>query len=139
MFTGRCYCGACAITLRELPLTTAYCHCGDCKRWTGAPLPAFAAVKADAITVAPDPGEGKSFAEGVRRWTCPDCGSPLMATFDYLPGQVYIPLGVLDQADQFAPSIHCHHDAKLSWLHLEDDLPREGASGRAALSQSSAT
>jgi hypothetical protein len=64
---------------------------------------------------------------------CPKCGSPLAASYDYLPGQTYVPIGVLDQADQFAPEQHSHADSALPWLHITDDLPRFSASGRGRL------
>ena len=56
-----------------------------------------------------------------------------MATYDYLPDQTYVPLGVLDQADTLAPQLHCHADSALPWLHIDDDLPRSAASGRDTL------
>ena len=71
--------------------------------------------------------------EGVRRWICPECGSPLMASFDYIPGQIFVPVGVLEDPEAFTPRIHCHASSKVSWLHLDDDLPREAASARADL------
>jgi len=131
--TGRCYCGASSLLARAAPLTVALCHCTDCRRWTGAPVAAFAALDPGMVHIAPDPGPGLSVAEGVRRWTCPRCGSPLMAVFDYLPGQVYVPLGILDQAADLAPRVHSHADAALPWLHLDDGLPRAGGSARDTL------
>ena len=56
--------------------------------------------------------------------------------YDYLPGQVYIPLGILDQADALAPRRHAHDGRRLPWLHIEDDLERFIGSARAALNQS---
>jgi len=94
-------------------------------------MPAFVALAFDALDGLV--GDGKSVNSGVRRWNCEVCGSPMAATFDYIPGQVYVPLGVVDQAEDLSPDIHCHFDSALSWLHLEDGLPREGASARAAL------
>ncbi|EBA08268.1 GFA family protein [Sagittula stellata] len=85
LHTGRCYCGALCISATEDPLTVAYCHCADCRRWTGSPLPAFAGI-ADAAVSLPktDPLE---LSPGVQRWACGRCGSPLAARFAYLPGQ----------------------------------------------------
>jgi len=94
-------------------------------------MPGFVALAFDDLEGLA--GEGKSVVPGVRRWNCDTCGSPMAATFDYLPGQVYVPLGVVDQAEELSPEIHCHFDSALSWLHLEDGLPREGASARASL------
>ncbi len=126
VLTGRCYCGH--VTLRApQPQTVAYCHCLDCKRWTGAPLTAFAAFS--TVTLSQDIPE-KTYASGVQRRNCPECGSPLTARFDYLPDQTYVPMGVLDQAADYPPDMHCFGGRQLPWLHLNDDLPRESGTGQ---------
>jgi hypothetical protein len=113
-----------------LPNIVAYCHCDDCRRWTGAPLPAFAAFAPGDLRADPDMGRHFSTQPGVDRWVCATCGSPIAARFDYLPDQVYVPLGLLDQARHLPPEIHCHADNQLPWLHLDDTLDRAAASGR---------
>ncbi|MEM6971706.1 MAG: GFA family protein [Pseudomonadota bacterium] len=129
MFTGRCYCGATRITMAAPPEVVAYCHCADCRRWTGAPVAAFAAFGASSVTVTPDPGAW-SVVPGVARRTCPVCGSPMTAAFDYLAGQIYVPLGVIDQAEALQPGLHAHADAALPWLRIDDGLPRLCGSAR---------
>ena len=130
-YTARCYCGASRLTLSAAPLTAAYCHCADCRRWTGAPVGAFVAFEATALQT--DLGPGVSHSPGVARWNCPKCGSPLAATFDYLPGQVYVPIGILDQAAEIAPEHHCHSQSALPWLHIHDGLPHDAGSARERL------
>ncbi|MEO1459524.1 MAG: GFA family protein [Pseudomonadota bacterium] len=132
MYTGRCYCGASRIVAAGAPVVAAYCHCEDCRRWTGAAVPAFVAFEAAAVTL---PAEAATLTArpGVERWFCSRCGSPLAARFDYLPDQIYIPVGVLDTPEAFAPALHCHADARIPWVDLADRLPRHAASGRAAL------
>ena len=132
-FTGRCYCGAHRIEAAAAPETVAYCHCSDCRRVTAAPLPAFAAFAEGAVTITPGLAPAKEVTQGVVRHFCPDCGSQLTARFDYLPGQVYVPLGILDQADALPPRLHCHAASALPWLHLSDDLPQASTSGREML------
>jgi len=131
--TGRCYCGAAELEISAPPLTVAYCHCGDCRRWTGAPVAAFSAFTEEAVHGTPPLGAAFSITAGVERWTCGTCGSPLAARFDYLPGQIYIPLGILDQAADLGPELHCHDSARLPWLHLADNLPRSDSSAREGL------
>ncbi|MEL7099908.1 MAG: GFA family protein [Pseudomonadota bacterium] len=109
-------------------LKAAYCHCSDCRRITGAPVAAFGAY--GTVQIVP-PVAPKSFVAGVERWACPACGSALAATYDYLPDQTYVPLGILDNPP--APQMHCHAESAVAWLHIDDDLPRHGASGRGAL------
>ena len=125
--TGRCYCGAHTMTATGFQ-TAAYCHCTDCRRITGAPVAAFAAY--ERVDISPDIAP-RSFTSGVLRWACPACGSALAATYDYLPDQTYVPLGVLNTPP--APQMHCHAGNALPWLHMNDGLPRHDASGREAL------
>ncbi len=131
--TGRCYCGASRISAKYAPDVVTYCHCSDCRRITGAPVAAFAAFDADDVTILPGDIQPKSFVKGVARWACPECGSPLAATFDYLPDMIYVPVGIIDQVAEFPPQLHSHHQSCLSWLHINDDLPREDTTARAAL------
>lgn len=131
--TGRCYCGAVSLRSDEPPETVAYCHCADCKRITGAPLPAFAAFRDADFDMTDSAAQTFSVTKGVQRWFCRTCGSPLAARFDYLPGQVYVPLGVLDQAMDLPPQMHCHSERREKWLCIDDDLPRVTGSARDAL------
>lgn len=131
--TGRCYCGAVRITTDHAPETVVYCHCTDCRRVSGAPVAAFAAFARDTLKFEPGAPPPVSHAKGVRRWFCAACGSPLAAEYEYLPDQVYVPIGVLDQAAALKPRLHAHAASALPWLHIEDDLERADDSVRAAL------
>ncbi|MDU8928787.1 GFA family protein [Alisedimentitalea sp. MJ-SS2] len=118
------------------PQIVTYCHCKDCKRWTGAPAPAFAGFASGTLDLMPEP-QPVSHTRGVMRWFCAACGSPVAATFEYLPGQTFVPLGILDQAADLPPSLHCHAGFALPWLHTDDGLPRADATGRDALNAAS--
>jgi hypothetical protein len=91
---------------------------------------AFAAISPDQLITTPNLGTGYSANAGVQRWNCEKCGSPLAARFDYLPERLWVPLGILDNAADLPPTSHSHSDAALPWLHIDDDLPRSGGSGR---------
>lgn len=131
--TGRCYCGAIMLRARRRPRAVAYCHCADCKRVTGAPVAAFACFDEADIAFTPSEGRAASVNPGVTRSFCPDCGSPLTGRYAYLPGQVYVPLGLLDQAGDCAPELHAHDGQRLPWLHIADSLQRFEGSSRARL------
>lgn len=130
IMTGRCYCGRTTLRAEGPPQVIAYCHCVDCRRISGAPVAAFAGFAETVVTFAPDEGTRATSGDGVRRTFCPDCGSPLTGRYAYLPDQVYIPLGLLDQADQLAPQLHAHAESRLPWLCLTDDLPKIARSAR---------
>lgn len=131
--TGRCYCGATIIAATQAPHTVAYCHCTDCRRVTGAPVAAFAAFDEAALTFTPDEGRRVSASPEVTRTFCSVCGSPLTGRYDYLPGKVFIAVGVLDQANCLAPQLHAHESQRLTWLHIDDELERFAKSARSQL------
>ena len=133
VLSGRCYCGATTISATQTPKTIAYCHCIDCRRVTGAPVAAFAAFDETAVTFAPNEGRKVAVNPGATRTFCAACGSPLAGRYDYLPGQVYIALGVLDQAADLAPRLHAHEAQRLPWLHIDDDLERFATTSRSRL------
>lgn len=133
VLSGRCYCGAITFRTTQEPQTVAYCHCDDCRRATGGPVAAFAALDETAVTFSPNEGRKITANPGVTRTFCADCGSSLTGRYDYLPGQVYISLGIVDQADDFAPKIHSHESERLTWLHIDDDLERVAATARSKI------
>jgi len=133
VITGRCYCGATTIRAAQMPREIAYCHCTDCRRVTGAPVAAFAAFDEAAITFSPNEGRSVAANPGVMRTFCADCGSPLAGRYEYLPGQVYVAIGVLDQASDLAPQLHAHESQRLKWLHIDDDLERFAMTSRSRL------
>lgn len=101
---------------------------------TGSPVTAFAAFREADVTFHPNEGKAITANPGVTRSFCPDCGSPLTGRYAYFPDRVWIALGLIDQAADLPPQIHSHEAARLPWLHIEDDLPRESASSRHSLS-----
>ena len=128
----RCYCGNATLSFASEPLQVVFCHCDDCRRWTGAATPVFAAFADEVVTGLSALGPGRSFNEGVTRWTCRDCGSPLLGRFDYLPDQSWVPLGVLEDAADLAPNFHCFSDRRHAWV-AEDGLPGSTGTGRDTL------
>ncbi len=82
--------------------------------------------------MAPDVPE-VSHTEGVHRRNCPKCGTPLTARFGYLPGQVYVPVGILDEAAALAPQVECHVASHLPWVPIDPDLPASDGSARETL------
>jgi len=130
VLTGRCYCGKTTVSTTQAPQTVAYCHCTDCRRWTSAPVAAFAAFDENEVAFFPNEGRQVSATPGVTRTFCSDCGTPLTGRYDYLPGQVYIGVSIFDQCDDLEARIHCHEASRLNWLNIDDQLPRVDSSAR---------
>jgi hypothetical protein len=134
--TGRGYCGASLFRAAESPLSVVYCQCRDCRRVTGAPVTVWAAFAEAAVTFTPDEGRVAAPNPGATRTFCGACGSSLACRYDYLPGQVHIPIGILDQAAELAPELHAHAAERLPWLTIDDKLERFPATSRSRLAQS---
>lgn len=135
--TGRCYCGATRVAARTAPHVVAYCHCDDCRRVSGAPVAAYAAFRVEDVVLEPSEIKQVSVNTGVTRGFCPQCCAHVAGWYDYLPGQVFIAIGVLDHAADFAPTLHAHAGARLPWLDLRDDAARIERSSRSALTRRS--
>lgn len=133
VLTGQCYCGLIRFSSTQQPLTVVYCHCDSCRRATGSPVAAFTGLDETAVTFTPNVGRSISINPGVTRTFCSSCGSSLIGRYDYIPGQVYISMGVIDQANDLVPTLHCHESERLSWLKINDNLERSNASVRTKL------
>ena len=131
--SGRCYCGAITFKTNRPPRSVVYCHCTDCRRWTGSPVSVFAAFDKQSVTASPDFGTQLTVNPGADRWHCAQCGSRTAASYDYLPGQIFIPVGIFHDPSSLVPTTHAHAENAVSWLHLTDGLPRTHGSAREIL------
>src|SRR4051812_2881307 len=77
---GSCYCGAVEIEMQGPPLDMGYCHCANCRKYSGAPVNAFVLWKIDSFKVtrgADSLGKFKSSEISDRRY-CTKCGAHMM-------------------------------------------------------------
>src|SRR5438128_1643089 len=74
---GGCLCGAIRYRVSGAPITTNLCHCTQCRRQTGSPLPAFVTFPLDRFhLLSGEPASYRSSDFAVRQF-CPRCGSAL--------------------------------------------------------------
>lgn len=124
IYSGHCLCGAITFEAVGAPLWVAHCHCQSCRRNTGGAVATFVGLRDDQFRYTK--GEPKTFTSspGVRRSFCADCGTPLTYQADRFPGEVHVYVSTFDQPDAFPPQLHVFVSEAISWLHLDDDLPR---------------
>ncbi|WP_353643919.1 GFA family protein [Mesorhizobium sp. WSM2239] len=121
--TGGCRCGAVRFEVSAEPHHVSYCHCGDCRRASGAPVSAFVGFMADEVKLAGD--ALKTFENGpVTRSFCGVCGSPIAYADKRLAGRVYFMLGAMDMPAYFKPTLHAYVREQLPFVHMPDGLPR---------------
>ena len=136
--SGSCYCGRTSVSSRVQPDIVTYCHCDSCRKVSGAPVTAWAAFPESEISFRPDEGRVASPNKGVSRSFCPDCGSPLAHRYDYAPDQVFVGVGLLDQASELEPTMHSHSANCLPWLNITDTIQRMETTSRTQLSAAAA-
>ena len=57
------------------------------------------------------------------RGFCPTCGSSVCFGYKPRPERNYITLGVFDDPDAFPAGFHDYRSDKVSWLHIDEELP----------------
>lgn len=121
---GGCLCGAIRYRVAGQPLDVNYCHCGQCRRHSGAPVAAFATYPLARVQwLGREPRLFESSAIG-RRGFCPECGTSLTWVGVATPNEVDIGVGTFDDASSFRPKDHIWTDSAIAWLQIDDHLPR---------------
>lgn len=122
---GHCLCGAVRWSYDSGAETWAcHCHCADCRRNCAAPVTTFIGVPLAAFRWTGAALSGYASSPGVTRHFCGTCGTPMAFQADHYPGEIHLYAATLADPTAFAPQFHVHHDSRLPWLHLNDDLPK---------------
>lgn len=119
---GGCLCGRVRYAIDGPILTSDWCHCRLCQRSAGAPAVAWLTVAAGNFRYTE--GEPRTFASTAkgRRQFCAACGTQLV----FFDGEVErdITIASLDEPGQVPPQDHIWTMSQLSFVKLEDGLPR---------------
>ena len=127
---GGCLCGAVRYRFDGEPLWVAHCHCGSCRRNTGAAFATFVGVRSGEFRYLCGSPQRFESSPGVFRSFCGACGTPLTYEAEKYPGEVHINIGSLDEPGQFRPQAHVFVAEQLGWLELADSLPRYAKTAR---------
>ena len=122
-WTGGCLCGAVRYRSSADPVRVVNCHCGTCRRTSGAAFMTFVHFPADAFAWTAPPTWYRSSAAAARGF-CATCGSTLSMREAVLPDRVQVSLGSLDRPDLVRPDDHVWTSSQLPWLEVVDNLPR---------------
>ena len=119
-WTGGCLCGSVRYRASEAPHWASYCHCGMCRKVSGAPYMAFVEFPEGTLKWTDGLAKDYESSSGVIRRFCERCGSSLTFEAD---GLVFISLGSLDYPEQVTVQYHCYTQSRLSGIRLADGLP----------------
>lgn len=118
MRQGRCLCGDVRFVAEGPAKWTGYCHCGSCRRHTGAPVAAYAGFETSKVRFTGTPLAFYESSPGVRRGFCGRCGSTLTYEGDRWPGEVHLHVGAFDDPGSLAPTGQAFVEERISWVDL---------------------
>nr|WP_314542884.1 GFA family protein [uncultured Massilia sp.] len=121
---GGCACGAVRYETDGPAFNRTLCHCVDCRRTSGAPAFAWFSVKTAALRWTAAPPLLRRSSPGVERGLCPRCGTALTWQADTSRDDIDVATASLDDPELAPPEDHTYASQRLSWLRIDDGLPR---------------
>jgi hypothetical protein len=126
VISGRCLCGHVAYEYLGEVGQANYCHCEDCRRYTGG---AFnIGVRFDAAKFRVISGDPKGFTKlgdsgrELTRHFCSECGSSLFTSSPRHPDCVYVKAGSLDDPTIVKPDHQSWTASAVPWGQIEREL-----------------
>jgi hypothetical protein len=124
MITGGCHCGAIRYQVEGEAIVHALCHCGDCRRHSGAPMVGWAMYPEAALKVTKGTPKVYASSQHGRRQFCPDCGTGLFyVNAEMLPSIVDIQSATFDDPEIVPAQAHVQVAERLKWMERANELP----------------
>ncbi len=124
LFEGGCLCGAIRYRATTPPTRGVICHCGMCRKHSGAPVLAFFHFPVEAFSWLGERPTRYRSSRYAERGFCPTCGSTLTMHEEVLGDRVQVTVGSLDTPERVRPNDHCWTQDQLPWFEINDELPR---------------
>jgi hypothetical protein len=121
---GGCQCGSIRYRITGGPVLAALCHCSMCRRANAAPAVAWAMYQESQVAFLNGPPKVYASSPGALRGFCPNCGTQISFTAEYIPGLIDVTVGSLDDPSQVPPTLHYWDSKRLPWVRFADELPR---------------
>ena len=107
-------------------MSSGFCHCRICQKFTGAPVAVWTAFPAGSVRFIN--GNPKYFFSSpiAERGFCGECGTGLTYRLIKPEPADYIVVftATLDNPNDFTPKSHGGTESQMEWLEIHDDLPR---------------
>ncbi|WP_428248186.1 GFA family protein [Ferrovibrio sp.] len=127
--SGGCLCGRVRYSIAGPPRMVSHCHCGLCRRVSGAAFVTWLTARRDTVSLSGNLVWYASSERG-RRGFCPHCGSHVVSSSTDYDRYYDITAGSLDHPEAIRPQRHVFAHYQIGWLQLADDLPHHGEDGR---------
>lgn len=124
--TGGCLCGAIRFEINAPAISTGYCHCRFCQKFTGSAMSTWTAFPASAVRFLTEKPRYFASSPIAERGFCPTCGSSLTYKLVQPRPTAFLVIFTpsLDDPHAHAPAIHSGTESQMPWFDVLDDLPR---------------
>ena len=124
LLRGECYCRAITFTVLDAFEYALVCHCGECRRRTGAASKPFGGARTSTLKIVRGENAILRFGDGDgHHASCIRCGS-LLYSLVRDGGFVHVALGTLIDVPTVTPGAHIFVGSKAPWDIICDDLPQ---------------
>ena len=102
-----------------------YCHCSECRKFSGSPFSAAAGISKEKLLFLSGTDHVKYFRkrQAANMAYCGLCGSSLFSD-DFDKGLTHIRLGTLNEVPSLKPQMHVFVGSKAPWYKITDNLPQ---------------
>ncbi len=121
-YKGSCFCGAVQFEVTGEPMQQGFCHCNDCRQWSGGPVTSYALWQSSAVRVTAGGDKVVTYSKTgqAERRHCSACGGAVMSA---------IPVAGVDdvyphllKGFSFQPQAHVWYGQRV--VEMNDGLPK---------------
>jgi hypothetical protein len=105
-----------------------HCHCGMCRRWTGAAFATLAWFPRQAVVWSGTPNAFRASPIALRTH-CGACGTPLSLAYD-ARDDIALTVGSMDDPGAVRPTRHYGVEGRLPWADVGTRLPEQATRER---------
>lgn len=122
---GHCLCGAVEYAVPDDFQYMGFCHCSECRRFSGSAFSALGGIPESSFRVLNGAENIVHYAktEDTVLGFCRTCGSSLYARKPQR-GMIHLRLGTLIDPPTLKPQAHVHVGSKAAWYEIRDGLPQ---------------
>ncbi len=124
LLEGGCLCGQVRYRSSGRPVFVSHCHCQRCRKHSGAVFVTHIGLPVENFIWLQEEPTYWNSSKALDRGFCANCGSSTCIRYLDDPSIIVIPVGTLDDAEKIRADRHIMTESKVSWLKIDDDLPR---------------
>lgn len=125
-YEGGCLCGAIRYRI-DAPAVgrITHCHCTMCRRSVGANVVDWVSFKLSDWKIVQGTLTIHKSSEHAERGFCGTCGTSITFWSRHIPDYLDVTTASLDRPEDALPDCHIFTASRLSWMHLDPELPDE--------------